>query len=59
MECSAWLEGGEVKAESTENSTKEFCCKEKLGNGMVSRGGCAVDTSFLLLNKRNYRMCAC
>lgn len=44
MECSAWLEGGEVKAESTENSTKEFCCKEKLGNGMVSRGGCAVDT---------------
>lgn len=33
-----------MKAESTENSTKEFCCKEKLGNGMVSRGGCAVET---------------
>lgn len=35
-----------MKVESTENSPKEFCCKERLGHGTVSGAGCAVGTVF-------------
>ena len=38
---------------------KGVCCKERLRNGTVSRGGCTGSQEFFVLNKSNYRMCAC
>lgn len=44
MEGSECPGGEEIETESAGNSSKEFCCKERLRNGTVSRGAHKVRT---------------